>query len=646
MRRTIRKLLIANRGEIACRIIRTCREMGIATVAVYSDADQNALHVEMADEAVHVGSAPASESYLNQAKLIEAALWTGADAIHPGYGFLAENAQFAYLVRSAGLIFVGPSAESIEAMGDKRMAKVLLHEVPYVPGYIGDDQSDEALLKAADDIGMPIMVKATAGGGGKGMRLVQERAALPEALSAARREAEQAFGNPSLMLERAILQPRHIEVQVFGDQHGTVIALGERECSIQRRHQKIIEETPSTALTPELRTAICQTAVHIAQQIGYYSAGTIEFLLDTDQRFYFMEMNTRLQVEHPVTEAVFGIDLVRWQIEVACGHPLDSLTGGRTLSPQGHAIEVRVCAEDPANHFLPVIGDIIHWSPPPYVRTDAGIRSGDSISPYYDSMIAKVIAHGKNRAEAIQRLDYALAHLQLLGIKNNVHYLRRILLHDEHLEGKISTQFIAQHPELSSEVATVPVVALIGAALSREPAGKAWRNNPNRPVIQRFRFNEQVHEVALQATPQGYRAQVLNLDVPVQVIERHATGFTLVVDGHRQPVTVVQGKGDDIWTHTLTATNLIHWVSPFPAPQTQDAEAGGGLHAPMTGQVRKVMVEVGQSVEKGTLLLIMEAMKMEHRIEAPYAGIVEQVRYGVGDSVQQDEVLLSLKKSE
>ncbi|MCS6836708.1 MAG: biotin/lipoyl-binding protein [Anaerolineae bacterium] len=638
----IRKVLIANRGEIACRIIRTCQALGLATVAVYSQADERALYVEMADEAIALGGHLPSESYLDQAKIIQAALRSGADAIHPGYGFLAENATFAYQVRVNGLTFIGPSPEAIEAMGDKRVAKLILQGVPYVPGYIGDDQSDAALIEAAQTIGAPIMIKATAGGGGRGMRLVNDLAALPEALAAARREAEQAFGNPSLMLEKAITVPRHIEVQVFGDQHGHVIALGERECSVQRRHQKIIEESPSTALTPELRQRMCETAISIARQIGYSSAGTVEFLLDSDGNYYFMEMNTRLQVEHPVTEMIYGLDLVRLQIEVARGRSLAELIDLDALRPQGHAIEVRVCAEDPQNNFLPVVGRILHWEAPPYVRTDSGVRSGDLVTPYYDSMIAKVIAHGETRSEAIRKLDVALARLQLLGIKNNVNYLRRVLMSDDHLGGILSTRFIDDHPELLPEPPQRVPLALIACALAQDDLSQHWRNNPNRAIRQRFRQDGETHEVALSPQGQGvYQASILEQTYTVQVIAQDSPRFILVVDGHRQPVTVVCGQTNEWWVHTLRGTLVLQWLSPFPAPQAS-AEAGGSLRAPMTGQVRRVLVEVGQVVKSGDLLMILEAMKMEHRIEAPHDGTVEAIRYQVGETVQQDEVLLAL----
>jgi geranyl-CoA carboxylase alpha subunit len=646
----LRKILIANRGEIACRIIRTCQAMGFATVAVFSDADKNALFVNMADEAVHLGNSDPAESYLNSHKLLDAALRTGANAIHPGYGFLAENAGFAYIVKASGLVFIGPPPEAIEAMGDKRYAKFLLRDVPLIPGYMGDDQSDAVFSAAAAEIGYPVMVKASAGGGGKGMRQVSRPEDLLEAVAAAKREAKQAFGDDTLMLEKALLYPRHIEVQIFGDQEGNVIALGERECSIQRRHQKIVEETPSTALNPDLRQRICETAVSIGQQLGYYSAGTIEFLLDENKNFYFMEMNTRLQVEHPVTEMVYGVDLVRWQLEVARGVTLYHLLGFPKSEPlpvlplvaAGHAIEVRVYAEDPANHFLPVTGTVAHWQAPPLVRTDTGIQSGAVISPHYDPMLAKIIAHGETRTEAIRRLDHALSRTQLLGLKNNLPFLRRILVTDEHLAGIISTRFLEEHPELLPEPATFDPIALIGAALAKQGYQAHWRNNPNRPAKHTFLHGQTAHPILIQPEKMAYRVTIGDTAPLVEIIHVENGHYTLRVNGHQQRVTAIDAGNDQWWVHTLSGTYHLRWQNPLPLP-TERNTVEGSLRAPMTGQIVKIMVETGQTVQKGALLLILEAMKMEHRIEAPYAGIVEALRYQVGNVVQADEILLALQ---
>jgi acetyl/propionyl-CoA carboxylase alpha subunit len=643
----IRKLLIANRGEIACRIIRTCREMGIATVAVYADADARALFVEMADEAVHIGASPAKESYLNGDKIIAAAKRTGAHAVHPGYGFLAENAAFAQACIDAGLIFIGPPPSAIEAMGSKKGAKLMLKGIPTVPGYMGDDQSDEKLIAAAGEIGYPVMVKASAGGGGKGMRQVAEAGDLPPALGAARREALEAFGDDTLILEQVVKDPRHIEVQIFGDKMGNVIALGERECTIQRRHQKLIEETPSTFLTSALRKKMFATAASIGTQLGYYSAGTVEFLVDSDKKFYFMEMNTRLQVEHPITEETTGFDLVRWQIMVAEGFPLPDMD----VYPAGHAIEVRICAEDPANDFLPVTGDILLWNEPSDVRVDSGIRSGDSVSVYYDSMVAKVIAYGEHREGAIRRLDYALSQLQLLGLKNNVAYLRRVLTHPDHMAGDITTRFIEDHPDLLKEPDAPLTIALIAAAVARQntvtdaPLHLHWRNNGFRPIRETFKHGSSEHTVLLM--PKGdrqYQAQVGEESCDVRVWSYEQNLLSLSIDGYRQHVTLTQGKNHSWWIFANGYSTMLQWLSPLPEGGRSHA-AEGSLHAPMPGQIRAVHVTLGQQVNEGDVLLILEAMKMEHRIKAPYAGEVAALHYQVGQSVQADAVLLELKSN-
>ncbi len=639
----IHKLLIANRGEIACRIIRTCQKMGIRTVAVYSDADADSLAVELADEAVHIGNSPANESYLVAEKLIAVAKQTGAQAIHPGFGFLAENASFAYAVAQAGLIFIGPTPSAIEAMGKKRESKLMLKDVPMVAGYNESDQADSTLISAAEKIGYPIMVKASAGGGGKGMRRVNSADELPEALATARREAKQAFGDDTLILEHYVTNPRHIEIQIFGDKHGNVIVFGERECSIQRRHQKVVEETPSTALDDALRAQICATAVSIGQQLGYVSAGTIEFLLDDKKNYYFMEMNTRLQVEHPVTEMVFGVDLVELQLRVA-GEGFDI----SALNPQarGHAIEVRVYAEDPANDFLPVIGDILRWQVPQLdgLRVDSGIRSGDAISPYYDPMIAKIITCGVNRAEAIRKLDYALAQTQLLGLRNNINFLRRIITHPDHVAGNITTGFIDQHPELLADEPHPPVSVWIGATLAQQETTTYWRNNAYRPIKHTFTHGDSTVSVLLTPQKNGYLAKIGDKTHVISA-KRDGDNWSVVVDGHRQSLTIIAQNETVWWIHADGQSYRLDWQNPLPVPN-KDGGVEGSLRAPMPGQVIKVQVEGGQHVKQGDVLMILEAMKMEHRIIAPYDGVVSAIRYNVGQAVQADSILLELHADE
>jgi acetyl/propionyl-CoA carboxylase alpha subunit len=496
------------------------------------------------------------------------------------------------------------------------------------------------------------MIKAAAGGGGKGMRLADNAETLPDALAAARREAQQAFGNDALMLEKALQQPRHIEVQIIADTHGNIIALGERECSIQRRHQKIIEEAPAAGLDAELRYSIHQTAVNIARQLNYTNAGTVEFLLDSEKNFYFIEMNTRLQVEHPVTEAVYAVDIVRWQLEIAQGTSLRELLPPFVnpdtfdFQPDGHAVEARIYAEDPASEFLPVTGDILHWEAPSGVRVDSGVRSGDSVTTHYDPMLAKVIAHGSNRNDALRRLDYALSQLQFLGMRNNIAFLRQVLMHPDHINGEIHTQFIETHPDLLQTDNPPPVVVLAAAALSKRGTGVHWRNNPNQPKTHTFTHNKT--DYTLQISQHRDATLTLHLNDSPHRLELNAitdSTMTLTIDGHRQTVTIISADHTNYWLHSSTAANggtwHLQWQSPLPLPGAI-ADVRGSLHAPMPGQVIQVLVESGQTVEAGTTLMILEAMKMEHRITAPESGTIEQLHYTEGDTVQADEVLLTL----
>jgi geranyl-CoA carboxylase alpha subunit len=657
---TLHKILIANRGEVACRIMRTCRSLGIATVAVYSTIDQHARHVQEADEAIHIGDNPATDSYLKSWAIIDAARRSGADAIHPGYGFLAENADFADACIKAGLIFIGPEPEVIRTMGNKREAKLLMQAagVPIVPGYQGEDQRDATFIKAARKIGYPIMVKAAAGGGGKGMRAVTEPDALPDALAAARRESLAAFGDDSLLLERVIAPARHVEFQIFGDQHGQVIHLGERECSIQRRHQKIIEETPSTALTPELYQQMGQAAVIVGRSIGYTNAGTVEFILDEAGHFYFLEVNARLQVEHPITELVTGFDLVRWQIELAEGHALPS-QDEPFFTSKGHAIECRVYAEDPDNGFLPAIGDILLWRAPEGdgVRVDAGVQTGGAVSVYYDPMIAKIITQGVDRDMELRRMDRALSRTVLLGVRNNIAFLRRVLRHPEHVAGNLSTSFIEQHLSGEPAKATVTPHMLVAASLAQYLAGAStqghWRNNPNLPLTYLFK-GEGHEELQCRLIPRrdGRFQSVTTIagsviSQQVEVLDHHAPDLRLSLNGHIQSAIVVAAPQHRFWVQVDGVTSVLTWLSPLPEPDER-REGAGSLRAPMPGTVRAVLAEPGQAVRKGEVLMLLEAMKMEHSIRAPYDGTVTSIAHQRGDMVQADAVLLEIatKKEE
>jgi acetyl-CoA carboxylase biotin carboxylase subunit len=669
----IRKVLIANRGEIACRIMRTCRAMGIATVAVYSDADANARHVRESDEAVHIGESVASASYLNIPALLAAAERIGADAIHPGYGFLAERAEFAAACRDAGIIFIGPSPEVIARMGDKSAARQLAFAagVPVVLGYDDSEQSDERLVTAARGIGFPLMVKAAAGGGGKGMRIVDREHDLLEALAAARREAQSAFGDARLLLERLIREPRHVEFQIFGDTQGHIIHLGERECSIQRRHQKVIEETPSVALPPELREKMGEAAVTVGRQLGYTNAGTVEFILAPDGQFYFLEINTRLQVEHPVTELVTGLDLARWQIQVAEGHSLPLTQEQVTFS--GHAIEARVYAEDPAQEYLPATGTLALWREPRNqgVRVDAGVSTGDTISIYYDPLVAKISAHGADRIEAVRRLERALGQTTLFGVRNNITFLRRVLLHPAFIAGETNTAFLERHaaelekPSPDEAGLSTLAVATLACALQRnmndEPASLAgWRNNRNRPLIERFALleissgrgycprNPPAEVQLLPSGDQDFTATVLDGErthsVSVRVVERAGPDLTLIVHGLRWRLTAIETSAGEWWAQVGEGESVVlRWISPLPEPDAR-ARSGDSLAAPMPGQVIALLVTEGQTVRAGDPLVILEAMKMEHTIRAPHDGVVAAIHARPGTQVAASAVLLDVRQ--
>jgi acetyl/propionyl-CoA carboxylase alpha subunit len=675
--RPIQKLLIANRGEIACRILRTCRALGIATVAVYSDADADARHVREADEAVYIGPAEATSSYLSIPALLEAARRTGADAVHPGYGFLAERAPFALACREAGLTFVGPAPEVIARMGSKREARRLaaVAGVPVVPGYDGDEQDDAHFERAAREIGFPVLVKASAGGGGKGMRVVERGRDLGAALAAARREALAAFGDDTLLLERLIRGARHVEMQIFGDTHGQLVHLGERECTIQRRHQKVIEETPSTALDADLRTRMAEAALAVGRQLGYTNAGTIEFVLDADTNFHFLEVNTRLQVEHPVTELVTRLDLVAWQIAVAEGRPLPLRQEEIVFS--GHAVEARLYAEDPAQGFLPAVGNVALWRVPAGdgVRVDAGIQRGDAIGTTYDPLLAKISAHGVDRAAALRRLESALAHTTLLGVRSNLGWLRRVVAHPAHIAGDLTTDFVARH---ASDLLAAPAsgdaewspeaLAALAAGLARacgqqvprgippglaretrtESVPLAWRNNRNGPVVERFSAPSDA-TIELRLMPlddDRFSVEVAStgrtLAAHVRVREHVPPDLTLEVAGHLRRAVALEAAGGAWWIAVAGEIVTLRWHSPFPDPAHAPRHEAA-LVAPMPGQVTAVLVADGQTVHAGEALVILTAMKMEHVVASPQDGVVAELRCRAGDSVPAGAVLLDVR---
>ncbi|MGE0387573.1 MAG: biotin carboxylase N-terminal domain-containing protein [Gammaproteobacteria bacterium] len=654
------RLLIANRGEIACRIVRTARRMGIFTIAVYSDADAGARHVELADEAFAIGASPARESYLRIDRLLEAARRTGAQAIHPGYGFLSENAEFARACVDAGFVFVGPPATAIEAMGDKANAKRLMQRagVPVVPGYLGEDQSDAHLCAQAARIGWPVLVKPVAGGGGKGMRVIAAASEAQAAIAAARREARSAFGDDRLLLERYLATPRHVEVQVFRDRFGAAVHLFERDCSLQRRHQKIVEEAPAADLPPETRAALGRVAIDAAHAVGYVGAGTVEFILDRDGAFHFMEMNTRLQVEHPVTEMITGLDLVEWQLRLAAGEPLPCAQ--EAIAIAGWAVEARICAEDPARDFLPATGVLRHLRLPqaePDVRVDTGVRDGDAVTAHYDSMVAKVIARGTDRRDALRRLADALRRTAVVGVGSNLEFLEAVLAHPQFQAGPVDTGFIERHreslvPAPPDDPDTVPLLAALAEALS--PAGRSpGHTHDHSPwdAGDGWRLHlDGEHTVHYEDDPRSYRVEIrwqrqgLVLALEGRHVQAHGIlrGDVLdaTLDGRRVRARIVR-DADAVFVLTGSTRRRLRRIDPFAGGSTAEA-AGGRLVAPMPGTVRAVLVAPGDAVRRGDPLMVLEAMKMEHTIRAPVDGIVASVRYAPGDTVasEGDELLV------
>ena len=629
--------------------------MGIRSVAVYSDADADAPHVAEADEAVRLGPAPSRESYLAIPRILAAAEQVGADAIHPGYGFLSENAELAARCTERGITFIGPTAEAIRRMGSKIEAKAIMAAagVSVVPGTSGAGLDDAALLAAARTIGVPLLIKASAGGGGKGMRVVRDLKALPEALAAARREAASAFGDDTLLLERYFEAPRHVEIQIFGDTLGTVVHCFERECSIQRRYQKIIEEAPSPALDAHLRARMGAAAVTAGKAIGYVGAGTVEFILDAAGEFYFLEVNTRLQVEHPVTEMVTGLDLVRWQILVAAGEPLPLAQDALALD--GHAIEARLYAEDPANDFLPATGRIAIWEPAdlPGVRYDSGVAAGTTVGVHYDPLLAKIIAHGATRAEATTRLVVALRRLGVAGLTTNRDLLLAVLTHPAFVEGALDTHFIDRHLPPTARVAprdadadrVHTVVAALAAHERRRAAGplpasipSGWRNNRWRPQEQSFRAGDDTIEVRYVVTAPGeFDVEAASATLHARVVVADEHHLVAELDGVRRRFTLAT-DGDTTFVHGPLGTATLVAVPRFPASRRE--EIAGGCLAPMPGVIRQVRVAPGDRVEKGTIMLVLEAMKMEHQMIATDAGTVKEVRVEVGQMVDPDTVMI------
>jgi acetyl-CoA carboxylase biotin carboxylase subunit len=663
----VTKVLVANRGEIARRVIRTLRKMGLASVAVYSDADANAPHVGEADEAVRLGPAPSSESYLLVERILHAASVTGADAIHPGYGFLAENAEFAARCAQAGLTFIGPPVEAIRRMGSKVGAREIMAKagVPTVPGVSGAGLDDAALAKAAAKIGFPLLIKASAGGGGKGMRLVREPAALAEAIAAARREATRAFGDDTLLVERYLDEPRHIEVQIFGDAHGRVVHLGERECSIQRRFQKIIEEAPSPVVDAALRERLGAAAVAAGQTIGYVGAGTVEFIVGGGaaaggaREFYFLEVNTRLQVEHPVTEAITGLDLVELQIRVARGEPLPD--GLEPLSLDGHAVEVRLYAEDPATDFLPATGTLRLWEVPAGIRCDGGVELGSEVSVHYDPLLAKLIAHAPTRAAAIDRLAAALRELAVGGVTTNRDFLLAVLARPEFRAGAIDTHFIDRHlPIATRQPPRDPatdrlhaVAAALDAQQRRRGAGDSplpasipsgWRNARWRPQDVSYRLGGEVIEVRYVAEAGNrFLVECGGATSSAWIASWTPTALDLELDGVRRRCRIAVA-GDTVYVHSPRGDATLVELPRFPSPWSDDMASG--CLAPMPGIVRQVLVKPGDVVEKGTVMVVLEAMKMEHPLVANVTATVTDVRVEVGQMVDPDAIMVVLETAE
>jgi len=663
------KVLIANRGEIACRVMRTARRMGIRTVAVYSEADAGALHVVQADEAHPIGPPPASASYLKIAAILDAAEASGAQAIHPGYGFLSENAVFAEACAAKGLVFIGPPADAIRAMGSKSAAKEIMEKagVPLVPGYHGESQRPKILEAAAREIGFPVLVKASAGGGGKGMRIVERPEDLADGVAAAKREAASAFGDDRVLIEKYLVRPRHIEMQVFADTHGNFVHLFERDCSIQRRHQKVVEEAPAPGMTEERRAEMAAAAELATRAIGYVGAGTVEMIADRDGAFYFMEMNTRLQVEHPVTEMITGQDLVEWQFRVAAGEPLPAKQGD--LAVNGHAIEVRLYAEDPGRDFLPATGRLIHLVFPPdgaHTRVDTGVRQDDRVTIHYDPMIAKVVVWDRDRDAAVRRLRSALDSCEVAGVTTNLAFLSAVADHPAFARAEIDTGFIARHRDAlvpAAEPASDRALALAclglllarnrravaGAVASGDPHSPwhrtdGWRLNDDNYTVVRFRDGSAEVAVTIFFRADGYRLDLPSGSVVARGADEGENRIVADLDGARCRATVIR-HGDEVVVLADGRTHRLQIHDPAAEAESQEV-AAGGMTAPMPGKIVALMATPGSHVKKGKTLLVMEAMKMEHAILAPADGTVERFRFEPGDQVEEGAELIDFAAAE
>lgn len=658
-----RKILIANRGEIACRIIKTARRLGIATVAVYSDADADALHVEMADEAVHIGPPPAAQSYLLIDKIIDACKRTGAEAVHPGYGFLSERAAFATALADANIVFIGPNPRAIEAMGDKIESKKFASKanVSVVPGYLGVIKDGEEAVRIADEIGYPVMLKASAGGGGKGMRVVEKAGDFATQLAGARREAKGAFADDRVLIEKYLTRPRHIELQVFADSHGNCVHLYERDCSLQRRHQKVIEEAPAPGLSAERRDAMGKAAIAAARAVDYVGAGTIEFIVE-DDHFYFMEMNTRLQVEHPVTEMITGLDLVEWQLRVAAGERLPLVQNEIVLN--GHAFEARIYTEDPERDFLPQAGQLLHVAWPSagrHLRIDAGVESGDVITTHYDPMIAKVIVWDRNRASALCRLTAALDGSAVFGPANNLSFLARIARHPDFAAEAIDTGFIPRHltelapPATCADDATLALATLVALSDANKPleegAAEPWSPwrvvdgwQPNGTAHSSLTFRDGESRVTVEVNwlrGGGFKLSIAGKVIEAKLLLRNGARLDAQLEDRRMTAWAVR-NGNQLWVQGPAGMHRLQVEDPLHG-EVDDSGGGGHLTAPMPGVVVSVAVVEGQIVKRGAALMILEAMKMEHTIVAPADGRVATIHFAVGDRVGEGEKLIAIE---